>query len=653
MALVAALAALTGSVAVIVDRAAERRMEQDARVSLAAVADLKVHQISDWLRERIGDAYAIGRDPYFAQAAVQWLDAGAPAGDEAGRLESTLSNLITAYGYDGIVLVDQRGHSRLSIGASTSLSEEDRQRIGAVVARGELRIESTQVNGGAETHEVLDFICPLFAAMGHDYRARAALVLRIDVGSLLYPLVQEWPTMAASSAEAYIVGKHKAAAAYITGLRDLPQAALRRGLPAERRDEPALRAMEGFEGEMEAADYRGVRVIASVRNIDDMSWVLVAKIDRSEALAQVWGLRARVGAFAMLAFAVLCAAVLLVWRSFQRGRESEQARAQQELQESEDRYRQLFDSGNDGVMILRLDGRIVEVNKVSCEQLGRTRKEMLATNAAAINAPGSAERIPARIEQVRADGSGVFESVLVRADGSVFPADISVRLIIYEGAPALLATVRDVTERKRLADAERESARQIEGALMEAVSAMATVVEQRDPYTAGHQRKVASLATAIARQMGYPEERVRGLGLAASIIDIGKVSVPAEILGRPAALSEAELDLVKAHAEAGYAVLKDVRFPWPVAEFVLQHHERLDGSGYPRGLKGEAILPEARILAVADSVAAMASHRPYRSAVPLQAILEEMNRLRGTKYDAGVVEACLRLFRDKGYVLGA
>jgi len=176
-----------------------------------------------------------------------------------------------------------------------------------------------------------------------------------------------------------------------------------------------------------------------------------------------------------------------------------------------------------------------------------------------------------------------------------------------------------------------------------------SAVEIRDPYTAGHQIQTANLARAIATEMGLPQMKIDAIRIAGSIHDIGKLSIPAEILSKPKKLSEIEFSLIKGHAQKGYEILKDVESPWPLAEMVYQHHERMDGSGYPRCLKGEEILMEARILAVADVVEAMASHRPYRPALGIDAALEEIEKNKGVLYDRDVAETCLRLFRDKGF----
>jgi HD-GYP domain-containing protein (c-di-GMP phosphodiesterase class II) len=183
------------------------------------------------------------------------------------------------------------------------------------------------------------------------------------------------------------------------------------------------------------------------------------------------------------------------------------------------------------------------------------------------------------------------------------------------------------------------------------IQVMVSTVEVRDPYTAGHQLKSANLARAIATEMGLPPEKIEGIRMAGSIHDLGKISIPAEILSKPTKLSEIEFSLIKEHARRGFEMLKDVESPWPLAEIVYQHHERMDGSGYPRNLKGDEICLEARILTVADVVEAMASHRPYRPGLGIDSALAEIEQNRGIFYDDSVVDACLRLFREKGFKL--
>lgn len=192
---------------------------------------------------------------------------------------------------------------------------------------------------------------------------------------------------------------------------------------------------------------------------------------------------------------------------------------------------------------------------------------------------------------------------------------------------------------------------QLQDSLEGTVRAIAGIVEMRDPYTAGHQARVADLAAAIAGQIGLPEEQVHALHLAGTVHDLGKINIPAEILSKPGKITDLEYSLIKVHPQAGYDILKGIDFPWPIADMVLQHHERMDGSGYPQGLKGEDILLEARILAVADVVEAISAHRPYRPGLGIEVALEEITRNRGKFYDLQAVDACMVLFREQHYNL--
>ncbi|MES9946038.1 MAG: HD domain-containing phosphohydrolase [Candidatus Thiodiazotropha sp.] len=197
----------------------------------------------------------------------------------------------------------------------------------------------------------------------------------------------------------------------------------------------------------------------------------------------------------------------------------------------------------------------------------------------------------------------------------------------------------------------RESEQQLKLTLLKSVSAVAAMVELRDPYTAGHQQRVAKIAAAIAQELGLPREQIEGINLAAVVHDVGKISVPSEILSKPGQLNGPEFSLIKQHPDMGYDVLKEIDFPWPIAQAVHQHHERLDGSGYPLGLRDGEILLEARILAVADTIEAMASHRPYRAGLGIESALKEIEKNYHAGFDPDVVDAALRLFREKGFGL--
>ncbi len=214
-----------------------------------------------------------------------------------------------------------------------------------------------------------------------------------------------------------------------------------------------------------------------------------------------------------------------------------------------------------------------------------------------------------------------------------------------------IMAAHNITNRKMAEQELDKSYRNLQKTLEETVNALSALVEMRDPYTAGHQNRVARIARAIAQELGLSEDAVQGIWVASLIHDIGKVRVPADILSRPAHLSSAEFELIKEHPQTGYEILRKIDFPWPIAEIVLQHHERINGSGYPLGLKGDEILFASRIIGVADVVEAMTYHRPYREALGLDAALDEIKENKGILYDSDVVDACIKVFLEKGLAL--
>jgi len=210
----------------------------------------------------------------------------------------------------------------------------------------------------------------------------------------------------------------------------------------------------------------------------------------------------------------------------------------------------------------------------------------------------------------------------------------------------------EITNRMYRHDLERlvaERTASLRKAMDGIIRAMGLTVESRDPYTSGHQQRVAVLSAAIAGEMGLLQDQIDGIRLAGMIHDLGKITIPAGILSKPTRLTDIEFALIKTHPQVGYDILKEIEFPWPIAQIVHQHHEKMDGSGYPQGLAGEVILLESRIICVADVVEAMASHRPYRPAIGLDKALEEIADNAGRLYDPGAVQACLSLFREKGF----
>jgi len=220
----------------------------------------------------------------------------------------------------------------------------------------------------------------------------------------------------------------------------------------------------------------------------------------------------------------------------------------------------------------------------------------------------------------------------------------------------VLLKLRDVEEKQDLLKEKNQKEEELQQTLIKLrkaldgiILAMVRTVEARDPYTAGHQRRVTLLSYAIAQEMGIKKDKLEGIRMAAMIHDIGKIYVPSEILSKPSKLTEAEFQIIKTHPQVGYDILKNIEFPYPVADIVLQHHEKLDGSGYPQGLSGKDILQEAKILCVADVVEAMSSHRPYRPALGMEKALAEIKAKRGVLFDPEAVDACLKLFKEKEF----
>jgi putative nucleotidyltransferase with HDIG domain len=207
----------------------------------------------------------------------------------------------------------------------------------------------------------------------------------------------------------------------------------------------------------------------------------------------------------------------------------------------------------------------------------------------------------------------------------------------------------DITERKQAEYKIEESYKRLQKTLNDTINTLASISENRDPYTSGHQKKVAYLAINISEELGLSSEETEALGTAAMIHDIGKIAIPASILSKPGKVSDVEYKMIKTHPRTGYDIIKNIEFPYPIEKIILQHHERLNGSGYPMGLKEKKIMLEAKILAVADVVEAMSSHRPYRPALGIDKALEEIDCNKGTLYDPDVVEACKNLFTKKHF----
>ena len=325
------------------------------------------------------------------------------------------------------------------------------------------------------------------------------------------------------------------------------------------------------------------------------------------------------------------------------------------LQESEARFRNLIEQSLTGMYVTQ-DGKIVYVNPRMCEIIGWPEDAVLGHETAEFfrdDPQGMRMLLDSRARLAAGERSVSLVSPYTRPDGKRIEVGIHAVLGLWGGRPAVFVLAADITERRRTEEQLAEYVQQLEQAMEGTLLAVSKMVEQRDPYTAGHERRVGLIAADIAREMGWAERKCKELEMIGLVHDIGKIAVPVEILTKPGRLTAIEYDLVKEHAERGYQILKDVQFPLPIADIIRQHHERIDGSGYPQGLKGEQILPEARILAVADVVESMASYRPYRPALGVETALGEIESHRGTRYDTAVADTLLKMIREKGYRLPA
>ena len=289
-------------------------------------------------------------------------------------------------------------------------------------------------------------------------------------------------------------------------------------------------------------------------------------------------------------------------------------------------------------------GAVVELDDGTVERMGSEAScwpESIRPDGICVQLDGCAQRV-LNLPLVRRGGPIGCLMVLAEPGAQeAFSDPGNVRLLgemagdLAYGIDTLRARAQNIAARRAL-----------EQSLEHTIEAIAATLEVRDPYTAGHQKRTTRIAVAIGREMGLDEDRLKGLYVAGTIHDIGKIAVPVEILSRPGTLSEAEFAIIRIHPVAGYDIIKGIEFPWPVANIVRQHHERLDGSGYPDGLKGDAILLESRILSVADVLEAISSHRPYRAALGLEVAIDELRRYRGTRFDPQVVDTCLKLLNE-------
>jgi|Deesub1362B_J571_1020462.scaffolds.fasta_scaffold00002_346 PAS domain S-box-containing protein/putative nucleotidyltransferase with HDIG domain len=327
------------------------------------------------------------------------------------------------------------------------------------------------------------------------------------------------------------------------------------------------------------------------------------------------------------------------------------------LKEREQWLSTILTSIREGVIATDSRGRITFMNPLAVKLTGCSEAKALGqplTKVVKIIDETTKKTIDIPIKDIHLCSQFTFppRCLLRREDGHLTPVAPLVAPIEYEKQEisGVVLTLADITAQRKAEAEQLKSLERLTKAMTGTIQALASTIEMRDPYTAGHQRRVALLSSAIGEKMNLPRETIDAIKLAAEVHDIGKIHIPAEILSKPGQLSELEFNIIKTHPQVGYEVLRNIAFPWPIAEIVHQHHERLDGSGYPQGLKNGQILLEARIIAVADVVEAMASHRPYRPAKAIQEALKEIKQNKGKLYDPKVVDACLSLFKE-GFIL--
>ncbi|PIP40032.1 MAG: hypothetical protein COX19_06585 [Desulfobacterales bacterium CG23_combo_of_CG06-09_8_20_14_all_51_8] len=318
----------------------------------------------------------------------------------------------------------------------------------------------------------------------------------------------------------------------------------------------------------------------------------------------------------------------------------------------------LVESALDGIITMDGNGRILTFNPAAEKIFGYRSDQAIGRGV-------SETLIPGHLRKAHENGLANFlatgkekmigrrvEITAMRVDQSVFTAELTVISANSTNEPIFIASIRDITGQKNTEKQGRQYGIDIKKTLMQAILSVSRIVEIRDPYTAGHQRRVAHLAAKMARALNFNDERIDGVFLGALIHDIGKIAVPTEILARPGKLLDEDINYLQIHCRKGFEILSPVNFPWPVAEIALQHHEHIDGSGYPQGLRDKEILLESRIICVADVVESLTAHRPYRPAFSLEEALKSINIRAGEWYDTEIVEACVALFK-KGYSIDA
>lgn len=326
-------------------------------------------------------------------------------------------------------------------------------------------------------------------------------------------------------------------------------------------------------------------------------------------------------------------------------------KTEKKLKESEERYRSLIESSSDHIFMLDRNGNYIMSNNKTYDVDSRNVDSLVGRNLKEIYPKDFAETFKEHLEDVFAKNKEIhFEKKIFFENKEYRHVKILLYPICSYGRINFVGGIsHDITELKKVEESLLKSMERLRKATGGIIDVIATAVEIRDPYTAGHQKRVANLARLIANELGLSSELTEGIRLAGSIHDLGKISVPSDILSKPGRLKDIEYSLIKSHPQTGYDIIKDIEFSWPLSKIIFQHHERIDGSGYPMGLQGDEIMIESQILAVADVVEAILSHRPYRPAFSIDVAMDEIDRNKGILYNKNVADTCFMLFRDKNF----
>jgi PAS domain S-box-containing protein/putative nucleotidyltransferase with HDIG domain len=390
--------------------------------------------------------------------------------------------------------------------------------------------------------------------------------------------------------------------------------------------------------------------ISYVKKFEPWQWVIGTGMYVDDVHAEIAVIRNRLSG---ISIGILVIASLLALYSIHQSIISDREREQlmKSLSESTARFRNLVETTTDWVWEINKSGHVTYSSPQITDLLGYSIDAILNNTLVSLASPHQMLLLSPAYEKILAEQRPFkgFEITCLGQNGQIVVFENNAVPILddEEHFQGFRGVARDITERKMATETLKKSRDDLHASLEETVRSLASTAEKRDPYTAGHQQRVDILACAIAKELGLPDDRIEGLHIAALLHDIGKITLPSEYLAKPTHLSVEEKDIIRCHPRIGYEILRNIHFPWPVAEFVYQHHEHLDGSGYPLGLSDEDIHLEAKIIAVADVVEAMSSHRPYRPSLGTTTALDEIKSGRGIRYHAASVDACLHLVMEQ------